>query len=115
MKEVTIEKIGDFVEEQVLVKGWVYNRRSSGKIVFLLIRDGTGILQTVATKGSFPEDVFSKITSLPQESSVILKGNVRKDGRAPGGFEMVLSDEAVEGQGCVREAGGRIERDALVL
>jgi asparaginyl-tRNA synthetase len=92
LKEVTIEKIGEFVEEKVLLKGWVYNRRSSGKIVFLLIRDGTGILQAVATKESFPEDVFSRITSLAQESSVVLKGNVREDGRAPGGYELVLSD-----------------------
>ena len=92
MKAVNIEDIGNFVSEEVTLKGWVYHRRSGGKIAFLVIRDGTGILQSVANKESVAQDVFSRVTTLPQESSVILKGKVREDGRAPGGYELVLSN-----------------------
>ncbi len=95
MKEIRIEEIGQNSEEEVTLKGWVYNKRSSGKIFFLLIRDGTGILQTVATKGALSEEIFSRIISLPLESSLWVKGTVREDGRAPGGYELVLSDVEV--------------------
>ena len=70
------------------IPGWLYNLRKSGKIVFPLLRDGTGLMQAVAVKSALPEPVFEEIKNLTQESSIILKGKIRKDERAPGGYEM---------------------------
>ena len=83
-----IKDLYKYAGEEVTIKGWVYNRRSSGKIVFLLIRDGTGIVQVVVSQGKVSEDVFGLCDTIPYESSVIITGRAYKDERAPGGYEL---------------------------
>lgn len=73
------------------LKGWLYNIRSGGKIRFLLVRDGTGIIQCVASQADVGEETFALIDTLTQESSLEVTGVVRADMRAPGGFELVLT------------------------
>lgn len=87
---VYIEDVGAHVGETVELRGWVYNRRSSGKIAFLLVRDGTGVIQAVAVQGEVPGSVWEIAESAPQEASVIVRGAVRQDDRAPGGYELSL-------------------------
>ncbi len=76
--------------QTVTVRAWVYNKRSSGKIKFLILRDGTGLLQTVLVKGECPDSAFDDFEKLTQESSVIITGVLRKEPRSPGGVEMGL-------------------------
>ncbi len=83
-----IKDLYKYEGKEVTLKGWISNRRSSGKIVFLLIRDGTGIAQVVVLKEEVPEDVFKLCDTMPYESSVILTGRVHRDERAPGGYEL---------------------------
>lgn len=87
-----IEDIGTHLGGEILLKGWLYNKRSKGKIHFLLVRDGTGIIQCVMSEGEVSEDVFNTYDKLTQESSLEVKGKVREDKRAPGGYELELSD-----------------------
>ena len=87
-----IEDIGKHVGQEVTLRGWVHNKRSSGKIRFIVVRDGTGIVQGVMVKGAVSDDVFEKFEILTQESSLIVSGNVRKDDRAPGGYELELTN-----------------------
>jgi asparaginyl-tRNA synthetase len=98
MKHTYIEKIADFVDKEVEIRGWVYNKRSSGKIRFLMIRDGTGIIQGVATEEDTDQMGFSLISDLDQESSVIVRGKVREDKRAPIGYELSISSLEVVGE-----------------
>ena len=83
-EHVSVSKLSDYVEKEVTIKGWVYNRTHKGKLVFLLVRDGSGFVQCVAFKGDLDEEEFDKLTRIPQESSVIITGAVREDKRAPG-------------------------------
>ncbi|MBM4160582.1 MAG: asparagine--tRNA ligase [Ignavibacteria bacterium] len=92
MGRVYIEELGKHVGEEVELRGWLYNKRSSGKIRFLLLRDGTGIVQGVMAKGGVSDEAFAKFDELTQESAFALKGKVRKDDRAPGGFELEVTD-----------------------
>ena len=88
---ITVDQIARYAGQEVTVRGWVYNRTDKGKLVFLLVRDGTGFVQCVAFKGDLDEAVFEQVMRLPQESSVIITGPVREDKRAPGipgGFEV---------------------------
>jgi asparaginyl-tRNA synthetase len=78
------------VGERVSIAGWLYNLRESGKIVFPLVRDGTGIMQCVAIKTALPAEVFETVRDLTQESSIIVTGKVRAEPRAPGGYELEL-------------------------
>lgn len=87
---VTIERIGEHVGEEVEVRGWLYNLRSSGALHFLLVRDGTGIVQVVGARSEVAPEVFAEAGSITQESSLIVSGPVREDRRAPGGYEMSL-------------------------
>lgn len=87
-----IEDIGKHPGEEVTIKGWLYNKRSSGKIHFLLVRDGTGLIQCVMTKDSVSGEIFSRFEQLAQESSLEVRGEVREDKRAPGGYELELKD-----------------------
>lgn len=89
---IWIEKIGDYEGKEVILKGWVYNKRSSGKIRFVLIRDGTGIIQTVFSANEVDENSFDLADKVTQESLVEVKGMVRKDERAPGGFELIAKE-----------------------
>ncbi|UCE36768.1 MAG: asparagine--tRNA ligase [Thermoplasmata archaeon] len=86
----SIEEIlkGQCIEKEVEVRGWIYRIRSSGKIVFAQIRDHTGILQTTVIKGSVDDTDFENAKRALVESSVIVKGTVKEDKRAPGGFEI---------------------------
>jgi len=88
MKSIYIEDLAAHVGEEVTIRGWVYNKRAGGKIRFLIVRDGTGLLQCVIVKSNVPGDVFSAFETLSQESSLEVTGVVRSDDRAPGGFEM---------------------------
>ncbi len=96
-EEIRIDQIGEYVEKEVKIKGWVYNRTRKGKLVFLLVRDGYGFAQCVAFKNDLPEESFEEIVRLTQESSVEITGIVRADQRAPGipgGFEVGITDLA---------------------
>jgi asparaginyl-tRNA synthetase len=86
-----IEKIGEHVGKTVTVKGWLHNRRSSGKIHFLTVRDGSGFLQVVMGKRDVDEATFQKADHLGQESAIIVTGSVKAEPRAVGGFEMIAS------------------------
>jgi asparaginyl-tRNA synthetase len=83
-----IEEIARFEGQAVTLRGWLYNRRSSGKIHFLTVRDGSGFIQCVMTKQAVGEDAFKRADHLSQESAVIVHGTVRADARAPGGYEV---------------------------
>jgi asparaginyl-tRNA synthetase len=92
MKRFYIEDLSKHVGEEVKIHGWLYNKLSSGKIRFLLVRDGTGIVQCVLASGDVPEAAFNSFDGLTQESSLVVTGLVRKDDRAPGGYELQLRD-----------------------
>ncbi len=92
MQPAEVSRIGDFVDQSVLLKGWVYNIRSSGKIIFVLLRDGTGNIQCVIEKSSVGEGIFASASSLTQESSFEVTGIVKEDKRAPGGYELGVTD-----------------------
>ena len=93
MSEITtIDRVGEFVGQPVTIRGWLYNKRSSGKIRFLLIRDGTGIIQAVVVKNQSAPQTFSATEALTQESSLEVRGTVRADARAPGGYELQVSE-----------------------
>jgi asparaginyl-tRNA synthetase len=95
MKRVYIEDLGTHVGEEVQLRGWLYNKRSSGKVRFLLLRDGTGVLQGVMVKGGVSDEIFGRFDALTQESSFSMTGKIRKDDRAPGGFEMEVTDVSI--------------------
>lgn len=88
MAVVYIEDIASHVGQQVTVRGWLRHRRSSGKIHFLVVRDGTGELQAVVSKGTVGEEQFAQSAALTQESSLMLTGAVRQEARALGGYEL---------------------------
>lgn len=95
MAVIRVDQIADFVGQEVTLQGWVYNRTDKGKLCFLLVRDGSGFIQSVAFKGDLDEALFEQIMHLPQESSVIVTGPVREDKRAPGipgGYEVGIKD-----------------------
>jgi asparaginyl-tRNA synthetase len=84
----TIAEIGKHAGEAVTIRGWLYNKRESGKLLFPLFRDGSGIIQGVVAKNAVAPEVFEAVKSLTDESSVIVTGSVRADQRAPGGYEL---------------------------
>ena len=91
MPIIRVEEISKYDGQEVTVRGWVYNRTDKGKLVFLLVRDGSGFVQCVAFKGDLDESTFDQLMRLPQESAVIISGPVRADKRAPGipgGYEV---------------------------
>lgn len=86
-----IDELSRYVGQQVQIKGWLYNKRSSGKLHFLQVRDGTGVVQAVCFKGNFEEGLFKQLDTLSQESSLIVTGLVKAEPRAPSGFELDCS------------------------
>ena len=95
---IRVEHIGQFVGQEVSIKGWVYNRTHKGKLVFLLVRDGYGFVQCVGFKNDLDPELFDAIVHIPQESSVIITGTVRADPRAPGipgGYEVGITSMEV--------------------
>ncbi len=91
MPSVYIQEIARYIGQEVFIRGWVRTRRSSGKIQFLVVRDGTGDVQAVVSKAMVGESQFALSASLTQESSVMLTGSVRADTRAQGGCELDVS------------------------
>ena len=83
-----IEEIAQHEGRSVTLRGWLHNRRSSGKIHFLTVRDGTGFIQAVMSKAAVGEEVFLQAGHLGQETAVVVEGEVRADARAPGGYEL---------------------------
>jgi len=88
----TIAEIGKHDGELVTIRGWLYNLRESGKLLFPQFRDGSGIIQGVVPKNAVTPEIFEAIKTLTQESSVIVEGKVRADKRAPGGYELDVSN-----------------------
>lgn len=89
---VFVEDVGKFDGQVITLKGWLYNKRSSGKIWFLLLRDGTGVIQGVVSGNDVSPEVFDLYERLTQESSIIITGQVHGDKRAPGGYELWVKD-----------------------
>jgi asparaginyl-tRNA synthetase len=96
---VSIDSIlkGEHTDSEVMIRGWIYRTRSSGKIVFTIIRDATGVIQTPVIKGIVDNAEFEDAKRTLVESSVILSGTVKKDDRAPGGFEIQVKNFKVVG------------------
>jgi len=92
MKKVFVHKISEYVDQNVTLRGWVYNSRSSGKIGFLTFRDGFGLLQCIVAKNDVGEEKFNLFKKLTQESSIMINGKVVENERAPGGYEIIVSD-----------------------
>ncbi|MBM3330221.1 asparagine--tRNA ligase [candidate division WOR-3 bacterium] len=90
--DTVIERIGTSTGQEVTLTGWVYNKRSSGKVRFVILRDGTGIIQCVFLKNQVPEAAFELADSVTQESSVAISGTVREEKRAPGGYELTATN-----------------------
>jgi asparaginyl-tRNA synthetase len=91
MERVYVEDLGKHEGQEVTLKGWLNNRRSSGKLHFLELRDGTGICQCVVFHKDVPKEVFTQADHLPQETALSVNGKVRKDERAPGGYELSVT------------------------
>ena len=87
-----IEEIARFEGQAVVIRGWLHNRRSSGKIHFLTVRDGSGFIQCVMSKKAVGDEIFQRADHLSQESAVIVHGTVRADARAPGGYEIDVTN-----------------------
>ncbi|PIU45337.1 MAG: asparagine--tRNA ligase [Ignavibacteriales bacterium CG07_land_8_20_14_0_80_59_12] len=92
MDRVYIGELRAHIGDRVTIRGWVHNKRSSGKIRFLLVRDGTGVVQSVLSKGNAPDELFQLFDELTQESSLAVRGTVRADERAPGGVELTIEE-----------------------
>jgi asparaginyl-tRNA synthetase len=88
----TIATLAAHEGERVTLRGWLYNMRESGKLLFPIFRDGTGTIQGIVPRAAVPLEVFDRVKSLTQESSVIVTGRVRADPRAPSGFELDVED-----------------------
>ena len=99
---VYIEDIGKHEGQDVTIKGWLSNRRSSGKIHFLILRDGSGFIQGVMSKATVGEEMFKAADHLSQETSVIVTGTVRADKRAPSGYEIDPALAGATGKDCLR-------------
>ncbi len=94
-EKTTISQIAPFLGKEVTLSGWVYNITGKGKLQFIMLRDGTGMIQVVVFKGNVSEEVFQRCTQLTLESSIIVTGTVTSDPRAKGGFELQASDVQV--------------------
>jgi len=92
---VAINSLSKYEGKKVTLAGWLYNSRSSGKIQFLIIRDGTGLCQCVVEKGKVPDEIFEQLGRLGQESSLAVTGTVRADERSVGGYELAATDAQI--------------------
>jgi asparaginyl-tRNA synthetase len=90
-----ISQLKDNVDKQVTLAGWLYKGRSSGKVQFLVIRDGTGLCQCIVEKSKVPQELFSQLKHLGQESALSVTGTVRADDRSVGGYELALTDAQI--------------------
>ena len=92
MAIVYIEDIARYEGQEVTIRGWAYSRTPKGKLQFIVLRDGSGMVQAVAFRPQVGEEIWARCESLTQESSVIVTGNVKKDARAIGGYELSLTN-----------------------
>ena len=92
MELIQVADIGRYEGREVVLRGWLYNKRSSGKLHFLQLRDGSGVVQCVVFKGDVEAELFERCDHLPQESSLVVRGQVRREERAPIGYEVGVSD-----------------------
>jgi len=92
MQNIYIKDLSHHVGEEISLKGWLFNKRSSGKIRFIILRDGTGYLQCIYFKGNVSEEIFNLADRLGQESSIEVKGKVKAEPRAVGGYELDATD-----------------------
>lgn len=90
--KITIKDASKFVDQEVTIGGWLASKRSSGKIAFLQIRDGSGFIQGVVVKAEVGEEIFARAKSVSQESSLYVTGVIQKDERSPFGFELQVKD-----------------------
>jgi asparaginyl-tRNA synthetase len=91
---IRVEQVAEYENQEVSIRGWVYNRTHKGKLVFLLLRDGYGFVQCVAFKNDIDAELFNQLVHIPQESSIIVTGIIRADQRAPGipgGYELGIT------------------------
>jgi asparaginyl-tRNA synthetase len=93
--KIYIVNLKDFVGREVTLAGWIYQARSSGKVQFIILRDGTGLCQCVIEKGKLPDDVFDKLEHLGQESSLTITGAVREEPRSVGGYELAVTNAQI--------------------
>lgn len=85
---ISIENLSNHIGQDITLRGWVYNITKKGKLVFIVMRDGTGICQCVVFKNNVSDEIFEQAKSLTQESSFIVSGTIKEEPRAPGGYEM---------------------------
>jgi asparaginyl-tRNA synthetase len=90
-----ISDLKDNVEKTVTIGGWVYHSRPGGKVIFLVVRDGSGLCQCIIEKTAVPEELFSRLAHLSLESSLTLFGTVRADDRSVGGYELAVTDAKI--------------------
>ncbi|MBC7933224.1 MAG: asparagine--tRNA ligase [Rubrivivax sp.] len=95
MQQVYIDQLSRHAGEEVTIRGWLYNMRSSGKLMFPQLRDGSGVVQCVVLKKTIAPEVWDALNHLGQESPLVIRGTVRADERAPGGFEIDVTDAEV--------------------
>ncbi|MGH7655810.1 MAG: asparagine--tRNA ligase [Gemmatimonadaceae bacterium] len=98
MLSVRINELSNYAGQAVTVRGWVTHLRSSGKVAFIVMRDGTGILQTVLVKSGVAPEIWDHFARLTQETSLSVTGDVRADARAPGGYELGIADLSIIGE-----------------
>ena len=95
MEKVYVSDVADYEGQTITIRGWLYNKRSSGKVWFLLVRDGTGTIQSVVSKADVSEEAFQACEDVTQESSLSVTGTISADKRAPGGYELQVKDVTV--------------------
>ncbi|HLV61350.1 MAG TPA: asparagine--tRNA ligase [Fredinandcohnia sp.] len=110
-----IEEIARYEGQDVELRGWLDGKRSSGKLHFLQVRDGTGVIQCVMFKGDVPEDVFETADHLPQESAIKVRGTVRADARSPIGYEIAVKGMEVVSRAAPDYPIGRKEHGVAFL
>jgi asparaginyl-tRNA synthetase len=91
----TIANISEAAGQDIELRGWIYNKRSSGKLQFLQVRDGTGVMQCVVFKGNVTPEIFEAAAGLRQEASIVVRGQIRAEERSPIGYEMDVADLVV--------------------
>src|SRR4028119_881092 len=110
LPQVYINQLSEHVGEEVSLRGWLFNLRSSGKLLFPQLRDGTGIVQCVVFKKAVAEELWDALKNLGQESALSIRGTVRADERAPGGYKIDVSGaevlQSVEGYPITPKAHG---------
>ncbi len=95
--KASISELKDYIEQEVTLSGWLYKSRSSGKVQFLIIRDGTGLCQCIVEKGKVSDELFEQLRHLGQESSLTVTGVIRAEQRSVGGYELAVTGAEIIG------------------